>query len=264
MASPYPHAEGEVHIWLAHTRDLSDPCSGESAGEPEALLDAHDRDRLTRFRRDAPRAEFLAGRVLLRRCLSLYAPLEPGEWHFVHEPDGRPRVANPEASHLSFNLSHSRGRVGCAITRGAKLGFDLEDLEQPVRSSDLARRILSHAEHAHWSELSATERDRALLARWSLKEAYAKARGLGLKLPMSAMSFALGPCTEDEDNEDSAIRFALDERIDDAPERWRFFQTNLAPRHVLSLCAPATSSAPLIREVPFQRSSSGAYLGVPR
>jgi 4'-phosphopantetheinyl transferase len=61
-----------------------------------------------------------------------------------------------------------------------------------------------------------------------LKEAYAKARGLGLTLPLA--SFAFDPRAPE-------IRVRCAPDVDDAPGEWRFERLRPTPCHALAIAA---------------------------
>jgi 4'-phosphopantetheinyl transferase len=158
--------------------------------EDAGLLDDAEHARLARFRFDVHRQEALASRVLQRRALSACAPgVDPADWVFAAGPHGKPAIASP-ASPLRFNVSNTRGLVGCAVTLGRELGFDLE----PTRDDAPAEVVESHfapVERAALRALAAAAQPRRFVELWTQKEAYLKALGVGLgDVPLDSFWFA--------------------------------------------------------------------------
>lgn len=201
---------GGVHVWAVAARSI-DPA------QFLAVLDAEELDRAARFRFERHRREYVAAHWLLRRALSHYDGRAPAAWRFATERDGRPVIADAarKPNDLRFSLSHADGRALVAITRDQAVGVDLEADASLGRMGDVAPRILSPAERALWQQQPDPQQAaRFALTRWTLKEAYAKARGLGLKLDFASVGFA-----------ESKGSWALsDAPADDAGARdWRFF-----------------------------------------
>ena len=90
----------------------------------------------------------------------------------VYEDGGRPRFASGP---LFFSLSHSRTLAVCALS-DREVGADAETV-RPVRPA-LPRRILPE-EELRWMERQPGP-DRAFLALWTAREAWAKRTGRGL------------------------------------------------------------------------------------
>lgn len=143
-----------------------------------------------------PRRQFIAARTLLRSLLGSYLSAEPGSIEIVYNATGKPRLGNTHADHgLHFNVSHSQNRALLAFGR-SPLGIDLETI-RPLRNMErLASRFLSDQESQALSDLPAPVRSRAFFACWTRKEAYVKAIGTGIGLPLKSFSVTLAPGLE--------------------------------------------------------------------
>jgi 4'-phosphopantetheinyl transferase len=179
---------GEIHLWLVAT-DVSLPSAQE-----RLLLDIlspEERTRHERFYFARDRLQYLLVHALLRLALSCYVPQAPQSWEFVANPYGKPALPGDGPC---FNLSHAEGLVACVLADGVELGVDVERLDRQGDWETLARRWLA-PEEQDWLTIQPVEgRSTAFLRLWTLKEAYAKARGLGLSLPLD--EFAV-QCAED-------------------------------------------------------------------
>ncbi|MEO0409358.1 MAG: 4'-phosphopantetheinyl transferase superfamily protein [Cyanobacteria bacterium P01_A01_bin.135] len=179
--------EDAVHIWIATTEDCQQP---ELLKRYLAVLDEQERSRYERFRFERHRQGYLIAHGLLRFCLSHYGEQQPWEWRFVTNDYGRPEIfAEGGVPPLRFNLSHTDGLAACAVTRAADVGVDVECV---ARSGDLAavgELSFTAQELAQLDQLTGEAwRDR-FFDLWTLKEAYAKARGMGLSLPLQQFAF---------------------------------------------------------------------------
>ncbi|MDY8107636.1 4'-phosphopantetheinyl transferase superfamily protein [Fulvimarina sp. 2208YS6-2-32] len=218
----------------------------------QVLLDAGEADRHDRFRVQGARQEFLVGRALLRTRLSAACPnVAPSDWRFSPNAYGRPSIdwramggdgrASAEPSDLFFNLSHTRGLVALAIGPRQEIGIDVEAISRGAPGQDVARRYFTTGE-ADWIEGDADEgaRTERFFALWTLKEAYIKARGMGLSLPLDGFFF---DCSK------SPPPIAFNGKIDDVPSRWRFSRRTIGPQHRLALALPADFEEPRFFEV---------------
>jgi 4'-phosphopantetheinyl transferase len=165
----------EVHLWYCLLDAIPDPAL---PWRYHALLADDERQRLAAFRFEEDRRQYLMAHALLRTTLSQYAPVPPEAWRFERTAQGKPHA--PQAPWLQFNLTHTRGLVACALAV-QPVGVDAEWLGQPLDPA-LARFVLTPDERLAWEALPEQSRGRALLRCWTLKEAYVKARGLGLSL----------------------------------------------------------------------------------
>jgi len=216
-------ARGEAHVWLARTG-----AGAKSAlAACEDLLDPREQARKARFRPADKRREFAIAHALVRVALSRYADVPPRAWRFVENAHGRPEIAGPAGvPPLRFNLSHADGLAACAIALENDIGVDVESCSRAV-DLRVASRFFARDEVRALEALPAARRARRFLELWTLKEAYIKARGLGLALPLRSFAFDLAP------GRPPAVRF-LDELGDD-PARWRFTVRTLPSGHLLAL-----------------------------
>lgn len=219
-----------LHLWYGLSIDL-----GET-DRPRAyqLLSAEERSRHDRLRFDGLRHDYLASHALLRTVLSKYLDLKPQAIPFVRDERGKPSLGPGDfAKSLSFNLSHTRGLAIVAVSpEGRAVGVDVEDLTRPIEVSAM-RVYFADAERADLDAAPADRREGLLYSLWTLKEAYAKARGLGLKLPLTSFAFAVG--------EPGPICFTPPP---DDPRGWRFHQEHVEDRYCLAAAVESSGGAP--------------------
>ncbi|MDW3194551.1 MAG: 4'-phosphopantetheinyl transferase superfamily protein [Cytophagales bacterium] len=81
---------------------------------------------------------------------------------------------------VDFNISHTGTTVACAITRGAKVGLDIERFSE-VEISDFGR--IHNSEQ--WNQIKlAKDPQKAFFDFWTVKESVIKADGKGLSIPL--------------------------------------------------------------------------------
>jgi 4'-phosphopantetheinyl transferase len=160
----------------------------EATLRDHALLQADERERAARFKFDDDRRMYVGAHGLLRRALSQHAPVDAATWRFSGKEGERPEVAEPARSpRLRFSLSHTRTVAACAIVPEVDVGFDVEDLarDAPLEVADR----FAPSERAALAALGAGPREELFFVLWTLKEAYIKARGLGLAIPLDQVAF---------------------------------------------------------------------------
>lgn len=198
-----------LDLWCAYPDDLLDE---GAAGTCLQLLSEEEHERWQAFRFERHRREYLATHALARTALSHSSSLSPEAWRFTLNAHGKPSV-DPECG-LRFNLSNSPGLVVCLIGERMEVGVDVEPRTRAQSIAEVAAKMFSTKELAQLDALRAVQRPERCLRLWTLKEAYLKARGMGLALPMNGISFLF--------DETEQIRMALDPRLNDEPRRWRF------------------------------------------
>jgi 4'-phosphopantetheinyl transferase len=177
----------EVHVWRA---SLDQPQRLESFF---ALLAADEKARAARFYFQRDREHYTVARGLLRTLLSRYLNVRPSGLTFSYGPQGKPFLADGSGGDLRFNISHSHGLALLAFTRGRELGIDLERIRADAAGEQIAERFFSASEVAVLRQLPASQQTDAFFNCWARKEAFIKARGEGLSLPLDQFCVSLVP-----------------------------------------------------------------------
>jgi 4'-phosphopantetheinyl transferase len=241
-------ASPECHVWFVFLHCVRDAALLDRY---RGLLTAEERAGEFRFRFPEDRHRYIVTRALVRTVLSLYAPISPAEWSFRANAYGRPEIANDAMPGvgLSFNVSHTRGVVMMGVSRHCAIGVDTENVRRSPASMEMAQHFCSRHEMAELrSELDDDRRAERLLDIWTLKEAYVKARGVGLSMPLDQISFSL-PGRR-------GIEIAFDGGVQDQRDNWDFWMLRPSVDHKSAVCvgrsggkafAPAVHSAiPLV------------------
>jgi 4'-phosphopantetheinyl transferase len=106
--------------------------------------------------------------------------MAPGALPLILGAHGKPTLTEDVARGLAFNLAHSGAWAVLAITRGARIGVDIERERPLVDAGRLARRILNAPETRSYRARDQRGREAGLLAAWVRKEAVLKALGTGV------------------------------------------------------------------------------------
>jgi phosphopantetheinyl transferase len=167
-----------VHVYYADRRMLSDATIS-------ALVTVEDRQRLAAAMHARRRAEYLAGRALLRHALAHCTGKNAASFRIEVAVDGKPECIGGPA----ISLSHSGDFLVCALAAAGPIGIDVE-IDGPRRSlAAIAERFFTPAE-AQWLAADPVPRFRML---WVLKEAYLKALGSGLAGGLDSLECAIEP-----------------------------------------------------------------------
>jgi 4'-phosphopantetheinyl transferase len=159
----------------------------------QELLDSHDAARAARFRFGRDRDRYVACHGILRMLLGRYIDRAPAALRFDTGSHGKPAL---RSSGLHFNLSHSRHLALFAVSRERAVGCDIEFHDERFLAENIPACFFSPAEIAELRGLSASDRLAAFFAGWTRKEAYIKARGLGLSLPLDRFDVSLAPSAQ--------------------------------------------------------------------
>jgi len=168
-----------VHVWRA---DLG--LEAVYLRRLEQNLSADEKERASRFRFARDRARFVGARGLLREILALHLNASPGRLSFGYGAHGKPFLAG-EHSTLRFNVSHSFDAMLLAIAHMREVGVDVEGVRNNgVGMEEIAETVLSEPEKQALARFDGEDKRTNFLRFWTRKEAYIKADGRGVSLPL--------------------------------------------------------------------------------
>jgi phosphopantetheine--protein transferase-like protein len=174
--TPLPFAGREVHVWIAEM-------DGETSEQ------------------------------VLRRVLSAYVDRQPSSWEFTVAAQGKPELCDADIG-LEFNLSHSAERLAIAIAdRAHPVGVDIEQVRQRPFLR-LAQRYFAPAEARSLAQWQGDSLAEWFYRYWTLKEAWVKASGAGLRTPLDSFAFIFddngGICVQCADNVQKYDSWSID------------------------------------------------------
>jgi|ERR1700676_2427118 4'-phosphopantetheinyl transferase len=181
-------AADEIHVWRAYLK-----IDETLLRNLEETLSTDEKARAKRFRFQPDRKCFVATRAALRELLGRYVKRAPAQLEFDYGPQGKPALRSDfTGPSVQFNVSHSHGVALFGFAVGRALGLDVE-LVRNFSGDAIAERYFSPQEVAELRRLPATLRDEGFFLCWTRKEAYIKARGEGLHVPLKSFHVSLTP-----------------------------------------------------------------------
>jgi 4'-phosphopantetheinyl transferase len=207
--SPPPHppaaivvteatSDKRVSVWclpLVRRLDVASAAAADAVSDDDLSrmaewLSADERAVAAGFTSAERRRSYVASRGLLRAILGHLAGVAPNELVFRYGHRGKPELAGPP-SDLHFNMSHAHDVMLLAVTRGRRVGVDIEHIDEPGDVRRIAARFLSPADRDAIERLPADRQRAAFLRCWTRKEAYMKARGDGISRPLDDFDVTL-------------------------------------------------------------------------
>jgi len=207
---PLELAAGEIHVWRASL--LVD---AEEIARLKPLLSPDEAARAERFRFEKDNSALIARRAILRLILGRYLEQEAVRQPFEINAYGKPRIPKGmPGEDLRFNSSHSSGIALFAVALARELGVDIESVRPNIDYIGIAERFFSEQEQATLLALPEDAQQEAFFACWSRKEAYVKARGMGLSIPLNQFDVAFAPgeparLIATRDNPEEAARWSM-------------------------------------------------------
>ena len=173
---------GEIHLWR-HFIDLTRP--PESAMVD--VLSPDERLRAERYLSPAKRADFIQQRALLRNILARYLTFSPADIVFQYSAQGRPSLdPGTHKQQVNFNLSHSGQTVLYTVAYDRTVGVDVELMRQDINIRAIGKRYFTASEVEFLAATASSEQRKIFFKIWVSKEAYLKARGEGLHVPLNS------------------------------------------------------------------------------
>jgi 4'-phosphopantetheinyl transferase len=181
--------DDEVHLWFVPLQI--------SVAEIQSLtetLSSDERMRATRFHFERDQRRFIAARGTLKRILGKYLDLAPEKVEFHYGTHGKPTVhTQAQDGALRFNLSHAHELALVAVTNAREVGVDIEHSARAVDANGIVERFFASHEQTMYESVPPGEKQELFLRYWTCKEAFAKATGQGLSLPLKQIEILLTP-----------------------------------------------------------------------
>jgi len=181
-------ARDELQVWWLHPQSVP----AELEAHYRALLDPDERTMIDRLVFAHDRLLHLAAHALLRVALAAAGPLAAADWRFLRTGGGKPRLV-PGQGGPGFNLTHTRDLAACALSWEGEVGIDAEHDRDGEAPFELGPTVFTARERAWLAGLAGPARAAGFFDLWTLKEAYMKARGLGLALSPLALEARVEP-----------------------------------------------------------------------
>lgn len=210
---PPKFSGNDVHVWRA---ELEIPET--ELPDLQQLLSEDEQERAVAFYFDQHRKHYIAGRAMLRILLGNYLECAPEEIEFTYNTYGKPTLSGNHKAHaLGFNVSHSYGMALFAFVLGRGLGVDIEKIRPRMLNDKIPEHFFAPEEVNALRKLPQPEQVEAFFNCWTRKEAFVKAHGKGLALPLNGFVVSCG-------SEPELLSTAFDPP---AAEQWKLY--SLAP-----------------------------------
>ncbi|HKG01307.1 MAG TPA: 4'-phosphopantetheinyl transferase superfamily protein, partial [Xanthobacteraceae bacterium] len=183
----YAICDDEVHVWLTRIGWPS-----EYIHALTELVSPEERQKADRFHFQIDRERHVIGRALVRILLGHLLDRRPDSLHFHHNDFGKPGLlGGANERRLQFNVSHSGDLILIALAANRAIGVDVEHVRGDLEVDGIAARFFSAREQADLAMLDEGPRRDAFFRCWTRKEAFIKARGEGLSLPLDQFDVSL-------------------------------------------------------------------------
>jgi len=183
-----PLRDGEVDVWQAA---LAQPA--EKVARLAQILSEDELERAQRFYFEKDRTHFMVARGFLRCTLAAYLGVRPERLCFKYNAFGKPSLALPRISWLRFNLSHAGEIALLAVTAGREIGIDVELIRPGMAEESIPERLFSQSEVDLLRSLPQEHQDNGFFDCWTRKEAFVKAKGQGLSIPLDEFDVSFAP-----------------------------------------------------------------------
>jgi 4'-phosphopantetheinyl transferase len=201
----------DVHLWLA-----SLTVTDQEFDTLSRTLSSDELERADQFVFERDQRNFIVGRGLLRDILARYLDCQSEDIRFDYTPHSKPRLGSMGTSlRVEFNLSHSSGLLVLAVSGGRRVGVDVERVRPLPNLDQLASNSVSEYERNVLSALDPGDKLPGFFRCWTRKEAYLKARGDGLSIPLNSFDMSLAP--------DNPIGMLSNRMDPNEVSRWSFY-----------------------------------------
>ena len=258
--SSLPHVKGlprhgQIELWLFPVSALTDVLRKEY----EDILSSDERDFYKKIVIQDKKDLFITTKALLRKLLYWYTSVPTSEWSFEKNLFGRPYIREPSQYRgVRFNISHAKGLMAYSFSTFYEIGIDIENIFNDRDFVGISRVFFSEKEVDSINSAPSHKIGRTFYMYWTLKEAYLKARGIGLSLPLSSFWFEPMPlprtffslggydnkaAPDNEAHHAHSFSLASPQGGVGADECWRFISKTVTHEHILALAVRASHVA---------------------
>lgn len=221
----------EAHVWFITPESVFDPAVLQHCQD---ILDTNECEKLGRFVHAHDSHSYLVSHAMLRSVLSRYADVSPSDWCFSQGPHGRPEIISDDQTRLRFNLTHTPGLAACIVTLDDDCGIDAEKFRDRHNPLGVAKRMFSAPELEQLAQCEGQAFLEYFYEHWTLREAYVKARGIGISFPTRELRFSV-------EGQQVSVRF--DATIDDNEGDWHFQLIRPDATHIAALALHNSTNA---------------------
>ncbi len=215
-------ARNDIDLWLVNYQQIQDSVLLEQYAQ---FLSPEEIKRHERFTFARDKRQFLVTRALVRWVLAQYLGLDdPASLAFGANRNGKPELLIETT--LQFNLTHTRGLIALAVMQVEPVGIDVEYLSRQADIVNLAERYFAREEAKALQALPIDQWNERFYDLWTLKEAYLKACGTGLRTPLSEFCFSFSG---------EAVDISFSDLLGGDSAAWKFWQLNIDNAYRLSL-----------------------------
>jgi len=217
-------ADNEIHLWFTFPDKMTD---NRLLTQYQQLLNVEEHRRWQRFHFTKHQHQYLMTRALIRTTLSRYLKGSPKQWQFSKNNYGKPALY--PSQNLFFNLSNTETLIVCALSRQQDIGVDIETLQHKSSIVEIAQRFFSAQEVEALLNCPKSQQRQRFFQYWTLKEAYIKARGLGLSQPLEQFSFSFNASLK-------ILKLSFNEPLKENAEHWQCFLLKVTSTHYAAIC----------------------------
>jgi 4'-phosphopantetheinyl transferase len=222
----------EIHMWRIDQKRFSLETLQK---DYLSWLGPEEQARYQRYYFDQHRRQLLLTRIMTSLILSRYLQDVPAkDLRFDNNEFGKPVLSPGQTDQpLFFNVSHSGSCIVIAVCRHQDIGVDIEKIKPNRRFEKIAGRFFSALETQELLKLEGSLQANRFYRLWTLKEAYIKACGMGLAIPLNDFSFSFPQA--------SSINVSFTAKRGDNPRRWQFWQIDCGAEFRLALALKSAS-----------------------
>ncbi|MET9963663.1 4'-phosphopantetheinyl transferase superfamily protein [Streptomyces sp. NPDC006326] len=136
----------------------------------------------------AGRLRFAVSRAVMKYAAATALDVPPASLDLGHHPGGRP-VLRGLGGEVELSLAHTDELIVVGVSRTGPIGVDAEPADRALSFDLLRDHVCTAREGRALAALPEEERRAGLLRLWTLKEAYTKALGHGLRRRFPGFGF---------------------------------------------------------------------------